>query len=45
MPITTEFGPEPYTHKALATGTPTVDQFEINCYMKDLLRTRYQTMA
>ncbi len=39
--ITTEFGPEPYMPKMPFSGKPIVDQFEINCYMKDLLNKRY----
>ncbi|RVT97350.1 sugar phosphate isomerase/epimerase [Mucilaginibacter limnophilus] len=39
--ITTEFGPEPYMPKVPLSNTPMVDQFKINCYMKDLLSNRY----
>ncbi|MHA4895618.1 sugar phosphate isomerase/epimerase family protein [Pedobacter sp. PWIIR3] len=42
LPITTEFGPAPYMPTVPFTGTPVADQFELNCYMKDLLRERYQ---
>jgi hypothetical protein len=41
LPITTEFGPEPYMPKAPFSNKPLADQFEINCYMKDLLVNRY----
>lgn len=41
LPITTEFGPEPYMPKAPFSVKPMANQFEINCYMKDLLRERY----
>lgn len=39
--ITTEFGPEPYMPKAPFSNTPLADLFGINCYMKDLLTTRF----
>lgn len=42
LPITTEFGPEPYMPKAAFSILPAADQFKINCFMKDLLRKRYQ---
>jgi hypothetical protein len=41
--ITTEFGPEPYMPKVPFSDKPMVNQFEINVYMKDLLRKRYST--
>ncbi|GEO10156.1 sugar phosphate isomerase/epimerase [Segetibacter aerophilus] len=42
MPVTTEFGPKPYMPSIPFTNAPVADQFEINCYMKDLLHTRYK---
>ena len=41
LPITTEFGPEPYMPKAPNSDKPLADQFAINCFMKDLLIKRY----
>jgi sugar phosphate isomerase/epimerase len=43
LTITTEFGPAPYLVHHPATGAPLVDQFEINCYMKDYLKRRYKS--
>ncbi len=42
LPLTTEFGPKPYMPTIPFTNQPVADQFEINCYMKDLLRDRYK---
>ena len=39
--ITPEFGPPAYLHTLPFTNLPVADNWEINCYMKDLLRTRY----
>lgn len=41
LTITTEFGPPPYFHTIPFTNKPVADLFEVNCYMKDLLRERY----
>jgi len=41
LAFTTEFGPPPYMPTAPFTGHPLANQFEVNCYMKDLLRKRY----
>jgi hypothetical protein len=41
FPVTTEFGPPPYMPVTPFSHQPVSDQFEINCYMKDLLRERY----
>ncbi|HKG08537.1 MAG TPA: TIM barrel protein [Pedobacter sp.] len=41
MTITTEFGPIPYMPTIPFSNQPVADQFEINCFMKDLLRQRY----
>lgn len=41
MPISTEFGPEPYMPKIPNSIVPMVDQFEINCYMKEMIFDRY----
>lgn len=40
--ITPEFGPPPYMVTSPYTGLPIADQFEINNYMKDELRKRYE---
>lgn len=42
MPLTTEFGPQPYMPSIPFSKKPVANQFEINCYMKDLLRERYK---
>jgi sugar phosphate isomerase/epimerase len=41
LTFTTEFGPPPYLHTMPFTQQPVANQFEVNCYMKDLLRQRY----
>lgn len=41
LTITTEFGPQPYMPSIPFSNTPVADQFEVNCYMKDLVRERY----
>lgn len=41
LPLTTEFGPRPYMPTIPFTNSAVADQFEINCYMKDLLNERY----
>lgn len=41
LTITPEFGPSPYMMNMPATGMPVADQWELNVYMKDLLRDRY----
>jgi len=38
LTITPEFGPPPYMSTLPSSGKPIADQFEINCYMKDLIR-------
>lgn len=43
MTITTEFGPPPYMPVLPFSQQPVADQFAINCFMKDLLRERYQS--
>ena len=42
MPLTTEFGPQPYMPSVPFSNQPVADQFQINCYMKDLLSNRYK---
>ncbi|TDQ06627.1 sugar phosphate isomerase/epimerase [Pedobacter metabolipauper] len=42
LPVTTEFGPPPYMPVIPFTNLPVASQFEINCFMKDLLAQRYQ---
>ena len=39
LTITPEFGPRPYTATVPFTDQPVADFFEINCWMKDFLRT------
>jgi hypothetical protein len=41
MPVTTEFGPQPYMPSMPFTNQPVADQFEVNCFMKDMLKQRY----
>ena len=40
LPICSEFGPPQYMVTLPSTGEPIADQWEINCYMKDMLRER-----
>lgn len=40
--FTTEFGPVPYLPTIPFKNEPVADQFEINVFMKDLLRQRYR---
>lgn len=40
--ITPEFGPPPYMVTLPSTGMPVADHFEINNYMKNLLKDRYK---
>jgi hypothetical protein len=42
LPLTTEFGPKPYMPAIPFSNAAVADQFEINCYMKDLLDDRYK---
>jgi sugar phosphate isomerase/epimerase len=44
MPVTTEFGPVPYMPTIPFTGQPVADQFELNCFIKDILRRRYASV-
>lgn len=41
LTMTTEFGPPPYMPVDPVSGKPVANQFDINCFMKDLLRERY----
>ena len=43
--ITPEFGPFPYMTVMPLTGQPISSQWEINVYMKDLLKRRYEHLA
>jgi hypothetical protein len=43
LTITTEFGPQPYMPSIPFTNQPVASQFEVNCFMKDLVRERYGT--
>lgn len=38
MTITPEFGPPPYMVIDPSTGNPIADQFELNCYIKDMIK-------
>jgi hypothetical protein len=40
--ITAEFGPFPYMQIHPKTKMPLADQWDLNCYMKDLLASRYR---
>jgi hypothetical protein len=40
--FTTEFGPPPYMPVTPFTLKPVADQFAVNCFMKNLLKERYQ---
>ena len=40
LPICSEFGPPPYMATLPFTGEPIADAWEINCYMKDMLKER-----
>lgn len=42
LPLTTEFGPKPYMPAIPFSTDPVADQFQINCYVKDLLHHRYR---
>lgn len=39
--ITPEFGPVGYLHTLPFTNLPVADQWDINCFMKDMLKKRY----
>lgn len=41
LTITPEFGPAPYMLNVPQSGRPVADQWELNRYMKDLLKSRY----
>lgn len=38
LTVTPEFGPPPYMLTTPSTGQPVADQFELNCFIKDLIR-------
>jgi len=40
LPICSEFGPPDYMATLPFTGKPIADQWDINCYMKDMLKER-----
>ncbi|MDQ7947202.1 MAG: TIM barrel protein [Pedobacter sp.] len=40
--VTPEFGPYPYMSYHTNSNRPIASQWELNCWMKDFLRTRYQ---
>lgn len=42
LTFTTEFGPHPYMVNDPSTGKPIADQWDINLYMKNFLKERYQ---
>jgi len=41
--ITPEFGPYPYMAYEIGKETPIASQWELNCFMKDMLSRRYKT--
>jgi hypothetical protein len=41
MTITTEFGPVPYMPTIPYSQVPVASQFDVNCYMMELLKARY----
>jgi sugar phosphate isomerase/epimerase len=41
--ITPEFGPSPYMLQTPFTNSPLADLWEINCWMRDLLNSRYNS--
>ncbi|WP_377137155.1 sugar phosphate isomerase/epimerase [Mucilaginibacter lutimaris] len=45
LTFTTEFGPPPYMPTVPFSNIPVADQFEVNCFMKDLLKSRYTDLA
>jgi sugar phosphate isomerase/epimerase len=42
LTFTTEFGPAPYMIRDPETGEPIADQWELNVYMKNMLKERYK---
>ncbi len=45
LTFTPEFGPASYMPTIPFSNTPVADQFELNCYMKDLLKSSYTDLA
>jgi hypothetical protein len=45
LPICSEFGPPEYMVTLPSTGKPIADQWDINCYMKDMLKKRLGYLA
>ena len=45
LPICSEFGPPEYMATLPSTGKPIADQWEINCYMKEMLKERLGHLA
>ncbi|QHS56484.1 sugar phosphate isomerase/epimerase [Mucilaginibacter sp. 14171R-50] len=45
LTFTTEFGPPPYMPTLPFSNAPVADPFEINCFMKDVLKSRYTDLA
>ena len=45
LPICSEFGPPDYMVTLPSTGKPIADQWEINCYMKDMLKERLRHLV
>jgi hypothetical protein len=43
MTITLSLDPFPYMWQLPGTGEPIANQWDINVFMKDLLKTRYST--
>ncbi|MHC4308032.1 MAG: sugar phosphate isomerase/epimerase family protein [Planctomycetota bacterium] len=45
LPICSEFGPPEYMVTLPSTGKPIADQWDINCYMKEMLKERLRHLA
>lgn len=45
LTLTSEFGPPSYMPTIPFSNTPVADQFELNCFMKELLKSRYADLA
>jgi len=45
LPICSEFGPPEYMVTLPSTGKPIANQWEINCYMKEMLKERLGYLA
>ena len=45
LPICSEFGPPEYMVTLPSTGKPIADQWDINCYMKEMLKERLRHLG